>query len=47
MPWHQVVIKHSDDAMIEQLSIQRLRVWFDRIHGFFLNFGDVPLWNIS
>ena len=31
MPWHQVVIKHSDDAMIEQLSIQRLRVPFIRM----------------
>ena len=28
MPWHQVVIKHSDDEMIEQLSIQRLIVPF-------------------
>jgi len=28
MPWHQVVIKHSDDEMIEQLSMQRLIVPF-------------------
>ena len=28
MPWYQVVIKHSDDEMIEQLSIQRLIVPF-------------------
>jgi hypothetical protein len=28
MPWHQVVIQHSDDAMIEQLSMQRLIVPF-------------------
>jgi hypothetical protein len=28
MPWYQVVINHSDDAMIEQLSMQRLLVPF-------------------
>ena len=28
MPWHQVVIQHNDDAMIEQLSMQRLIVPF-------------------
>ena len=28
MPWHQVVIQHSDDEMIEQLSMQRLIVPF-------------------
>jgi hypothetical protein len=28
MPWHQVVIKHSNDEIIEHLSIQRLIVPF-------------------
>src|SRR5215510_7211737 len=28
MPWYQVVIRHSEDDMIEQLSMQRLIVPF-------------------
>jgi len=28
MPWYQVIIKHSDDEMLEQLSVQRLIVPF-------------------
>ena len=51
MPWHQVVIKHSDDEMIEQSSIQRLIVPFIRIvrkHravGFFqIQDDDIEVW---
>jgi hypothetical protein len=31
--------------MAQLTKAEAARLWFDRIRGFMLTFGDMPLWN--